>query len=352
MSNFGHGADSNGTPQPDGISVTGKASMARRRMFIGPMPEKVIAHTEATQHKRTQLTLGSVFSLTQEPLDNVHNPDKIREVSRVFKENAFHFFVHEGGKAEDWNEEEEEHITDQLAKRWKSSEWGQLWNRRHHNRKKEAQSAGGHRWFGTSFEVGTLMGVNLHGQEHAINLSARSNSSRDVVDNGSSHPFEARNPQFQDFSSGAPSTSQVNGNSPKSFPSVETTMETPMSSRTGLLRPQRSDTMLPKRKSLSPSNDQMVASQYIRPAMSTRTSAINDGRLSSNAKGKAKAVRYSENPSPRVSSPSPVPPEEVLKRSSIDAKSGLPTGITAPGLTWGEVILRGIYHFFKFSYIH
>jgi hypothetical protein len=320
--------------------------MVQRRIFIGPMPEKVIAQTEATQHKRTQLNIGSVFSLTQEQPDNTHNVDKIEEVSRLVKEHAFHFFLHEGGKAEDWDEEEEQHITDELARRWKSSEWGQLWTRRHH-RKKETQSVGGHHWFGTSFEVGTLMGVNvLHGHEHITNLAARCNPATNGTDKSSTNLLGA---QPHVTSTSAPSTSQGSGDAPDSALSIDmTTTETPTTSRTTLLPPRHFDAML-NDESLSPSNDQEVVSEYLlRPALSTdisRTSAISDGQPLSNSKGKGKAVRYSDHPGPGLSSPSFVPPEEVLKRtkSTVDAISSSASSIAAQGYTWGDVILRGIY---------
>ena len=323
--------------------------MVQRRIFIGPMPEKVIAQIETTQHKRTQVTIGSVFSLTQEQPDNTHNVDKIEQVSRLVKEHAFHFFLHEGGKAEDWDEEQEQHITDELAKRWKSSEWGQLWTGRHHRRKKEPRRVGDHHWFGISFEVGTLMGVNvLRGNEHITNLAARFNSAINVADESPSGSLGVHDSQLRVTSTDAPSITEISGEAPNSTPSVEmTSMETPTTSRTALLPPQHLDTM---HETLSPGIGQEIPSKYtLRPALSTnisRTSAISDGQPISNAKGKGKAVRYSDHPGPGLSSASPVPSEIVLKRtkSTFDASSSSASSIAAQGLTWGDVVLRGIYN--------
>lgn len=341
--------------------------MAQRRVFIGPMPEKVITQTEATQHKRTQLTIGSVFSLSQQQPDDIYNADKIEGVTRLLREHAFHFFLHEGGRPEDWDEEGQEHITDELAKRWKSSEWGQLWTRRHHRRKKESQSVGAHQWFGTSFEVGTLMGVNvLQGEEHLMNFSARCNPTGDEIAGSSRIPLEAHSSQLDVISTDAPSITQVNGDVPKSTLSVETNTETPTTSRTALVPLRHSDTML-LTDDLSRSNDQQVASESIlQPTMSaniSRLSAINDGQPLSNVKGKAKAVRYSEHPGPDLFlSPSLVPPEEVLKRTStVDASSSMAVSISPQGpmpsptpsdVRWGDVILRGIYNCFNYPIIH
>ena len=319
--------------------------MVQRRIFIGPMPEKVIAQTEATQHKKTQLTIGSVFSLTQEQPNNTNSINRIEQVSRFVKEHAFHFFLHEGGKAEDWDEEEEQHISDELAKRWQSSEWGQLWTRRHHC-KKESQSIGGHHWFGTSFEVGTLLGVNvLRGNEHVANIAARCNPAINEINGSSSNLLGAH---FHLTSTGAPYTPlspQISGDAPDSTLSPEmTSMETPTTSRTTLLSPRHFDTMLLNDESRSPNNDRVL-----RPALSTnisRTSAISNGQSLSNAKGKGKAVRYSDHPGPGLSSLSPVPPEpeEVLKstKNTFDVVSSSASSIATQGPTWGNVILRGI----------
>ena len=310
--------------------------MVQRRIFIGPMPEKVISQTEASQHKRSQVTFGSVFSLTQEQPDNTHNIDKIEEVSRIIKEHPFHFFVHEGGRAEDWNLEEEQHITDELAKRWKSSEWGQLWTHRHH-RKKESQSAGDHHWFGTSFEVGTLMGVNvLQGNEHVTNLAARSNPVRDKIEDSSNNLLGADNSQLFVASSNEPSTSRVSGDASNS---TVTSVETPVTSRTTLLPPRRSETMSLKDKNLSLSND-----REIRPTMSTNNSRDSSQPLS-NGKGKGKEVRYSDHPGPGLSTSSPVPSEQLLQRTkgTVDSSASSASSFVTQGFTWGDVILRGVY---------
>jgi hypothetical protein len=311
--------------------------MVQRRIFIGPMPEKVISQTEATLHKRSQLAFES---LTQEQPDNTHNIDKIEEVSRILKEHPFHFFLHEGGRAEDWNVEEEQHITDELVERWKSSEWGQLWTSRHH-RKKGSHSAGDHHWFGTSFEVGTLMGVNvLQGKEHITNLATRCNPGRDKIDDSSNNLLGADTSQLHVASTNEPSTSRVSGDVPDSTLSVdmtstETHMDTPITSRTTLLPPRHSDTMSLNDESLSPSHD-----REIRPTTSTSISRDSAQPLS-NGKGKGKEVRYSDHPGPGLS----IPPEEMLKRTKrIVDSSASSFSIAAQGLTWGDVVLRGVYN--------
>ena len=308
--------------------------MVQRRIFIGPMPEKVISHTEATQHKRSQVTFGSVFSLTQEQPDNTHNIDKIEEVSRFFKEHTFRFFLHDGGRAEDWNDEEEQHITEELAERWKSSEWGQLWTHRHHRRK---ENSGDHHWFGTSFEVGTLMGVNvLHGEEHVRNLVARCNPARDKIDDSSNNLLGADTSQHFVASTDEPSTSRISGDAPDS---TVASLETPVTSQTALLSPHRSDTVSLKDESLTLSDK-----REIRPTMSTNISRDSAQPLS-NGKGKGKEVRYSDHPGPGLSTSSLIPPEQILKtKSTVDSSASSAFSFVTQGPTWGDVILRGVYN--------
>lgn len=305
--------------------------MVQRRIFIGPMPEKVISQTEAAQHKRSQVTFGSVFSLTQEQPDSTHNIDKIEEVSRFFKEHPFHFFLHEGGRAEDWNVEEEQHITEELAERWKTSEWGQLWTHRHHRKK---GSSGDHHWFGTSFEVGTLMGVNiLHGEEHVRNLAARCNPATDKIDDSSNNLLGTDTSLLFVASTNEPSTSRVSGDAPDS------PVTTPVTSLTPLLSPRRSDTMSIKDESFS-SNDE----REIRPTMPTNISRDSTQPLS-NGKGKGKEVRYSDHPGPGLSTSSLVPPEQMLKtKSTVDSSASSAFSFATQGPTWGDVILRGVYN--------
>jgi hypothetical protein len=298
------------------------------------MPEKVISQTEATHHKRSQVPIasGSVF---QEQPDNTHNIDKIEEVSRIFKEHPFHFFLQEGGRAEDWNVEEEQHITEELAERWKSSEWGQLWTHRHHRKK---ESAGNHHWFGTSFEVGTLMGVNiLQGKEHATNLAARCNPAGDKIEDSSNNLLGTDTSQLFIASTNEPSTSRVSGDAPNS---TVTFMETPVTSRTTLLPPRRSDSISLNDENLSPGDNQ------IQSTMSTIISRdFAQPESNGNGKGKGKEVRYSDHPDPGLSTSSPVPPEQILKRTNgtVDSSASSAFSIVTQGPTWGDVILQGIY---------
>lgn len=312
-------------PEPSDKSLLSSNDVAHRRIFIGPMPEKVIAHTEA-QGKRTKLTIESVFSLSLDK-DNTHNPDKREEVSRVLKDNAFRFFLHEGGKAEDWGAEEEEGTINELLNRWKESEWGILWAHRHHH-KKEQQ--GDDHWFGTSFEVGTLLGVNvLQGNEHLKTKAATLKSTpTDIVSesvapigksSASNIPLAIPQTIFPDQQNDQTHAISLENEESAGGP-------TPASSSTGLIARQTD----------------------------------SSGHLRVDVKGKAKVVRY-EDPSTNFSDalPGPAPPQDVLARtkSTVDPNTSLAATIlneTRPSspseLQWGDVVLKGDY--FSVPYGH
>jgi hypothetical protein len=288
------------------------------------MPEKVIAHIEAEQGKQTKLTIESVFSLSLDK-DSAHNPDKREEVSRVLKDNAFRFFIHKGGKADDWGPEEEEGTVNELLNHWKESQWGKLWTARHHQKRKEQQEDD--HWFGTSFEVGALLGVNvLQGNEHLKAKSAASKSTpTDTV--SESVPLTGKETFVTAPSNIPPAVPQINSpvqqNDQLHAVSLENEVSagdpTPASSSTGLLAGQ----------------------------------ADLGGNLRVDVKGKAKAVRYEDlSTNFSIAPPEPAPPQDVLARTNntVDPNTSLAATIanesraSSPSeLRWGDVVLKGEY---------
>jgi len=310
-------------PEPSNEPAPSRNDVAHRRIFIGPMPEKVIAHTEA-QGKRTKLTIESVFSLSLDK-DNAHSSDKKEEVARVLKDNAFRFFLHEGGKAENWGPEEEEGTINELLNRWNESEWGKLWHRRHHHKKKEP--LGDDHWFGTSFEVGTLLGVNvLQGIEHlkakAVASKSLKSTPTDVV-SGSVAPAG-----FPTAPSNILPTIQIDSPVQQNGQLHATSLEneepagdlTPASSSTGLI---------------------------------AREAADPGGNLKVDVKGKAKVLRYEDSSTNLFDAlPGSVPPQEVLARtkSTVDPNTSLAATVINESrasspceLRWGDVVLKGDY---------
>lgn len=131
-----------------------------RRVFVGPMPEKVI--------KQAEQGVSQSKSRGSEHWD---------EISEVIKRNAFSFFIRQGGRPEDWGEDEERNVVNEMFRRWRDSEWAHIW--RHRRDKVVTQTS---HWVGNSFEVGQFLGVNILKETEATRdiLSLASSSVRKV----------------------------------------------------------------------------------------------------------------------------------------------------------------------------
>jgi hypothetical protein len=303
----------------------------QRRIFIGPMPESVLARIEG-QSRRSKLTIGSMFSLNADADQQHHRGDRSEEVTRLLKDNAFNFFLHEGGNADDWREGDEQDMVDELVQRWEDSEWGQLWRRRH-QRQSETQPSATNRWFGTSFEVGTLLGVDiLQSQGHLNTSSALSG----VV------------------ASGDPPTTAFE-TAPSTIPQGPETVQV----QEKMNYPVSSTPLLPV---TTPATERDPLHEAQSEVLLNRPSVLNDGpkflsetsagqHSKANMKGKAK-VHYSNTLKDLgPSTPGPAPPEEVLERTkaTVDPNTSLaativpdsPSSSTSSDLRWGDVVLRG-----------
>ncbi|KAF8908921.1 Pleckstrin homology domain-containing protein [Gymnopilus junonius] len=296
------------------------------------MPERVIALTEArvAQGKRTKLTIGSALSLGSHA-ENTRpdNTDRSEEVAKALREHAFQFFLHHGGNVEDWGDENEDSFVEELTKRWKESEWGQLWERRHRRKKGPQATLGSVHWFGTSFEVGNLLGLNvMNGQEHVTNKSIPSTrkSQSSVLNDGT-----------RSIGSVAPTTHTGK----QTFATAPSTLE---------LRETRSSDYLD--------------SPDIPPSPASATTSARDANLTTkydaakiaepfqvNVKGKSKMVHYADLDRDAVSIPGPVAPETVLERtySTVDQNTSMAATVpdaehtptdTSDEINWGDVVLR------------
>jgi hypothetical protein len=118
------------------------------------MPEKD-ASKDVSQ---TDLDLSN-RKVTNQILRWLHSSDKgsdgADESSTSFLQNhAYHGFLQQGGRKEDWGQQAETDERQNMWKKWQESEWGG--SMRH--RKKDA---GTQRWVGGSFEIGNILGVNV-----------------------------------------------------------------------------------------------------------------------------------------------------------------------------------------------
>lgn len=120
-----------------------------RKFFIGPMPEKMFSVAD------------DVGETTLDQGDDAEDST----LSRVMDNHAFHFFVHQGGKLEDWNDDTRADIRTELVRRWRESEW----IRPSHRQSRTATYAT--RWAGCSFEIGNVLGVNIL-DKHTIPVSS------------------------------------------------------------------------------------------------------------------------------------------------------------------------------------
>ncbi|KAF9565683.1 hypothetical protein CPC08DRAFT_629344 [Agrocybe pediades] len=315
-----------------------------QRIFIGPMPEKVVSHHEL-QGKKKKITIGSVLSLGFDADDDATIPvgrgDKTEDVSRVLKENALRFFLHRGGDIADWGEEAERHMLNEMMNHWKESDWGQLWHRRHHRRKRDSRTES--QWFGKSFEVGNLLGLNFM-EEHG-HLSDRSRllpSNREpepvvprdatLISNMSMYPtsttglqtFVTANSEFAQVIPSIPNAHTAPADSATQAYTYTASLST-ASSQTGLLQKQRDDAI----------------EGYAATQPSLRLPLV-----SSSAKGKAK-VQFSETNARQSDPREPVPAEEVLSRTknTVDANTSMAATVTPvenpePEFRWGDIVLK------------
>ncbi|KAF8225870.1 hypothetical protein L208DRAFT_1503595 [Tricholoma matsutake] len=336
-------------PYSDGVHVPNDEHM-RRRVFIGPMPEKVVSHTEAHALKLKKRGLFRIGTAQEE------------DDMEIIKQNAFKFFVHAGGRPEDWGEDQEQSTRQEMLQRWRNSEWGAVWGSR---QKKESRiGPTSANWVGGSFEIGYLLDAlqetgstrNMMSsistrvstskpQSHAereprpsttsqeIFVSARSNFLPSAPGNNATGPSSTAGETFVSASSDF-----------LPFASSDLDIDNGTPCVNALLKPSldrvRPDGLDGSRAKTEP----VVPRSIIRmPSFSATT----DAQVHRDGKGKGKLVHYADIPPADQEASSPAPPSEVLERTD-DAVEGTSAGATASGslspkaasLDWGDVVMR------------
>lgn len=76
-------------------------------------------------------------------------------VRDVLDRNAHAFFLRQGGRAEDWDDGARDNVRDELMKQWQECPWTRALQRT------TQRGAGVTHWVGTTFEVGSVLGVNV-----------------------------------------------------------------------------------------------------------------------------------------------------------------------------------------------
>ncbi|KAI0248578.1 hypothetical protein BJV78DRAFT_1332004 [Lactifluus subvellereus] len=263
------------------------------------------------------------FTQTQRSLSNEDEP-----VNELINQYAYAFYLKLGGSEEEWNEEQEINVKDEMSRRWSESAWGRLWHRRKDTGVSNASQA---RWVlpneAGSFQIGEFLGLNTYAEPaprsprfaaadtgslfnragpstSQVRLDDPSMTTGDTFVTARSHISPEPEPYTAPSRSGSPFS-----------PDVSYDIHA-VTSTTSLLRTPAAGLLPIERTRSGPTS---VVSG-LKPALKARplTQAKSDGAIgdsvstplsSDKGKGKAKkAVRL-----PRE--PSPAPPLEVLERT-------------------------------------
>ncbi|KAF8271996.1 hypothetical protein EI94DRAFT_452111 [Lactarius quietus] len=129
------------------------------RFFLGPLPERVVSDAQHLVTKSVNRSRG-FFSFTQAR----QTPSEADEpVEELIGQYAYAFYLKLGGSEENWNEEQESYVKNEMLRRWKESAWGRLWRRRNEN-----LDASHGRWVLPNdagfFQVGEFLGLNTYAE--------------------------------------------------------------------------------------------------------------------------------------------------------------------------------------------
>ena len=342
-----------------------------RRFFIGPMPEKVLPNP-----------LGNAKGKTRAPtlrdLDDCSDDES--HLAHIIKENAFAFFIRQGGREEDWGEDEERGARREMVRRWRESPWADIMRKRREDGRNSKRAT--NRWMGSSFEIGEIAGINVIQEADMTRSLLPSSMSHQSSFNGTTSvtpylPLDAAVNQVTQ-------TSQDPQNSP-GRPSASTfTTEGQETFVTAPSEPQASTSLshgrpeTPKRDNAQPEDESPLQANSHEPISSSRSallppptasptgspprpnppkrptlkisSLLRGEGTSKKRKGKdkGKRVHYDLSPTtPASSGPpeDPAPPGEVLQRTGEEVQDtsagAMSTSAEISDIQWGDVVMRG-----------
>jgi hypothetical protein len=341
------------TPAESQKPTTG-GSHFHRRWFLGPMPDKWLSGT------------GKQAKSDDE------------SVSQIITDNAFRFFIRSGGQEEDWGENAEMGVKEEMMRIWSDTEWGRIWRTKLEGKEKENKE--NRRWIGASFEVGQFLGVNILDEERTISLKSKRSTQSIASDAGSSLAPLAIHSTFPDtIHSNNSDTFNKEPNSIRNFhvPQPPTSADDPFSAGPSDLVPLQTF-VLPKitssenlKNAATPLAPEPTPPPIHNDAVSSTTGLLgppltpkkvstevslkpiyrspsspgmmsDDDTPASKNKGKAKLVYFAA-----PSTPGPAPASEVLERtgSEVDVTSAGAAVDSSPQseeIQWGEVVMRGL----------
>ena len=291
---------------------------AHRRVFIGPMPEKVLSQTEAQVRKKKK---RGWFNRSTPLPDDGDGPD---DLSNIIEEHAFQFFLGQGGNEEDWGDNEAESVRKEMLRRWGESEWGSEWKRR-----KAEKHTPANRWVGGSFEIGNFLGVNIIDQEPTGGSSRHSAFSKG--------PSSSIRPNSSAES--GPSTSRIHQAGLPSNVAGNSLVTAPSKLNPSAVIPLHSTASVAGPSSIIPPTDSHDTESRS-PVSNLSTAALLAGPSQpAIAPRRSKMVHYADRPA--TEGLPPAPPTEVLARTGT-AVEDTSAGATAPHeMTWGDVVMRG-----------
>ncbi|KAK0201660.1 hypothetical protein DFS33DRAFT_1349082 [Desarmillaria ectypa] len=308
-----------------------------RRVFIGAMPEKLVSGKAAMDQ------------------------DEERDLSQLVKNTAYRFFLLGGGNPDEWGESSESSVREEMLSKWRESDWGTVWNRK----LAASSTVPDQKWVGSSFEVGSFLGVNVLESMEAITSAHSSgkglsdvhlplileddaekllSSALPVGDSTASAnetfvtaPFEPK----ASTSSGPPPFAAYEDS--KTFVKASTSLLPPLENGAASERP----TAAWNRTSSSKAHTGVIPRSIIK-----MPSFVKSDTLTSSKSKRKQKVHYAEpvlTPIPIASvvlDQDPVAPEEVLQRSG-QAVEEASAGVMATAATdahldaeWGDVIIR------------
>jgi hypothetical protein len=308
------------------------------RLFIGPFPERALS--DALHQRLVQKPVKkrrSFFTFNQSRQPPSDNDEPVEELINGY---AYAFHLKLGGSRENWNEERENSVKDEMLRRWMDSPWGRLWRGR-----KDGSNASQGRWVLPNdaahagfFQVGDFIGLDTYSelatrgsQTTAIDAGGFPNEAGPST--SSSAPLDGPSTMTRDTFVTARShiIPAFPGREPAPMPSQSSFFLEPtpnsgddmhaINSTTSLLRLPAAD--WPPGGSHT-RNVPTVGASDVKPALRARarTPTKSDGAIngstgtpqpSDRGKGKGKkVVRLARDPSP------PAPAGEVLQRSGSE----------------------------------
>ena len=143
------------TPPAESAQPSGRHTLSR--IFIGPLPERVLSNA---QHSVAKHVKGHrrLFGFNQSRQTPTENDEPVEELINRY---AYAFHLKLGGSEGDWDEERENSVKYEMFRRWRESPWGRLCRGR-----KDGSNATHARWVlpndAGSFQVGDFLGLDTY----------------------------------------------------------------------------------------------------------------------------------------------------------------------------------------------